>query len=480
MRTCPGKLHPALLLAVGALTLTLCGATAARAQCVGGSTATTMPYFVNSTTGTAYSPVNLNLANGLYYYNYTTSGGSFLQNIFAVVNGISWQPNAYLQVIQPSNIGFNFYVPNPSTPPCSTQTIRFKFYDLLGQLVCTYNLTVVLVENSDGKNMTFVNGVSKAYYAGGDFKAHVLTWGSPVASQWNYSAVNPTSGWGPVQIAGQMASFADGSRVFFKGRDQRLYNLVSSGSTWTLSLVKPGLPNVGGKVAARGNNEVVFYDVSGKIRRLLLTGGVWNDQIINTGTGAIYGQSISLPPGSSDIFFAYSNGSIRRAYPSGSTWLFEQVCPAGSGAGGYGNASEMLVTESNAVYYRGQGDARVHRYTKTGSAWSYEAMSPASDPNVNVSGYLTKFPGEERVFYKSTGGRVYNIYKQGGVWYNWALNYGVGGGGGDLLAAEEKIFYVNQDRRVHNFYWTGKIWWDDVLSRSGQADTKSCLYSYMR
>jgi hypothetical protein len=424
----------------------------------------------------------MSLASGVYRYTYTTSGGTFLQNIFISLNFNTWPPGAFTQVIQPSTVSFFFYAASPLTPLCSSETIHFKFWNMLGQLVCTYDLNVVIVDNDDGKNITTVNGLSKVYYAGNDFKAHSMSW-NPGTWRWDYSAINPTSGWGTVQIAGQMASFADGSRIFFKGKDGKLYNLIANGNIWTLSPVMNGLPNVAGKVAARNSNEVVFYDSNNKIHRLLLNGGTWTAQVVNTGTGGIYGRSISLPPGSSDIFFAYSNGSIHKVYPSGGSWALEQVCAAtGLWKPGYGNISELLVAENNAVYYNGHGDARIHRYTKSGGVWSYDAMSisTATEPNVRVTGYLAKFIGEDRVFYKSTTGKVYNVYKQGGVWHNWALNFGTSGTAGDVLAAEDKIFYINHDKRVHNFYWTGNFWWDDALSHLSPANTNSCVYSYFR
>jgi hypothetical protein len=70
------------------------------------------------------------------------------------------------------------------------------------------------------------------------------------------------------------------------------------------------------------------------------------------------------------------------------------------------------------------------------------------------------------------------LYKQNGVWYNYALNNAVTTTGGDLIATEGKIFYINHDQRVHNFYWTGNFWWDVPLSTANQASSRGCIHPY--
>jgi len=485
MNSCLTTLRTILFLVLSSVILSLSSVAEVRAQCVNNSYSGAAYVTVQNTGGTQNANLNLNLPGGIYRYTYSTSGGSFLQNIYIVVNNfVAWNPGAFIQIIPPATVSFNFYSAPLSTPPCSSETIHFKFMNSIGQLVCTYNLTVVIVEDDDGRNMTTVNGLGRVYYAGNDFKVHAMNW-DQASWKWIYSAITPSSGWGTVEVAGQMASFADGSRIFFKDKTtKKLYNLLVNGNNWTLSQVMSGLPDVAGKVATRNSNEVVFYGSDGKIHQLFLNGSTWTHQIVNTGTGGIHRRSISLPPGSSDIFFTYTGGSIHKVYQSGGgSWTLEQVCgPTGLANDGYGSNSELLAVENNAVYYDGHGDRRIHRYTKSNGVWSFDTMpiSLATEANVNVTGYLTKFPGEERVFYKSTTGKVYNIYKQGGIWHNWALNFGTPGTAGDVLAAEDKIFYINHDKWVHNFYWTGNFWWDDALSKTGPANTKSCVYSYFR
>ena len=432
--------------------------------------------------GTSYSPT-LSLPPGSYNYVYSTSGGSFLGNIFLHVNFNAWTSgNPILLNSSPNVLGFNFYVP-PSIPLCSSETIHIRFFKKIGLMVLTvgtFDLTVVITENGEKKNITYVNGVSKLYYVGDDYKAHSLTW----TPGWNYAAINPVSGWGTVQIDGQMAAFANGSRIFFKGKDNKLYNLVQSGTTWTLSQVLIGLPNVAGSVAARNNDEVVFYGSDGNTHQLFLSGTTWTDHIVMpTGgwgnAGGPNGRSINLPAGSTRIFFANGLSGLSNVYLSGGSWVLEQISPQ-TVPWNYLYDSDLLAVEDYAVYYVGR-DNFIHRYTKCGPAWTLDAMpiSAQSENNVIVhGGHLTKFSAEDRVFYKAATGRIYNLYAQYGTWYNYPLDNAMTSAAGDLFAAEGHIFYINQDKRVHNFIWNGSKWNDGPLSTSAQANTKACINPY--
>jgi hypothetical protein len=431
---------------------------------------------------TAYSPF-LNLPPGLYKYTYSVTGGNFLSNIFLLVNFNAWTPGGPVLLTSPSTpLLFNFYVP-PSIPVCSYETIHliFKSVGSFSITVGQFDLTVVVTENAGPKNLTFVNGVSRAYYAGTDSKIHSMTW---TGNNWSYAAINPLSNWGAVQVDGQMTAFADGSRIFFKGKDNKLYNLVQSGLNWTLSQVLPGLPDVSGAVAARNNNEVVFFGSDGQIHQLLFNGTTWTNQIVLPqggwgSAGQPDGKSINLPIGSTRIFFAGLSGALFNVNLNNGSWVLEQVAPPNL-PWAYRYDGSLLAVEDYAVYYKGL-DRFIHRFTKCGPSWTLDAMPVAGDSEANViasGAALTKFPGEDRVFYKSATGRIYNLYSQYGIWYNYPLDTSMVGAAGDLVAAEGKIFYIHHDKRVHNFYWSGSTWSDDPLSTATQADTKACIAPY--
>jgi hypothetical protein len=309
-----------------------------------------------------------------------------------------------------------------------------------------------------------------------------MTW---TGGGWSYAAINPTSGWGAVQVDGQMTAFADGSRIFFKGKDAKLYNLVRSGINWTLSAVSLTIPSVSGAVVARNNDEVVFLGSDNQLHRLLFNGTQWTDHVVGPpggwgSAGPPNGSSLSLPGGSSRIFFADWSGSLFNIDLVNGIWVLEQVTPANM-PWQYSYESSLLAVEDYAVYYRGT-DGFIHRFTKCGPRWTLDAMpiDGGSESNVIVSatGFLVKFPGEDRVFYKAATGRIYNLYAQYGVWYNYPLDAAMVGAAGDLVAADAKIFYIHHDKRVHNFVWSGTQWYDGPLSTASQADTKACIGPY--
>lgn len=442
---------------------------------------------------TPYNPT-LTLPAGSYRYTYGTTGSVPIQN-FSLVSTPSltyWSPfsyTIYLPSASTTGISFKFYIPT-AQPLCSAANVHIQFKRqtaLAWNTTCTFDLNVVVRENGEPKNLTVVEGQSKVYYAGGDYKAYSMTWNSPIAGAWNYAALNVVGGWGAVQIEGRMASFADGSRIFFKGKDKKLYNLIQqSGNNWTLSLVMASLPDVTGGVAARNSNEVVFYGIGG-LHQLLLTGNTWTDQIIPCSACGPSNNSsvISLPPASNNIFFSIGSDLVQvYQNSSGGSWIFEKINPANVPWGYIYDttqlSSDMVAAENYAVYYRGR-DKRIHRYTKCGATWKLDAMpiSPASETNVVVlSAFLTKFPGEDRVFYKAATGRIYNIYNVNGVWFNYPLDNAMVNAAGDLIAAENKIFYINHDKRVHGFFWGGSAWSDVPLSTTTPANVKGCINPY--
>lgn len=434
----------------------------------------------------SYSP-NLALTAGrTYTYTYAPIGGNFVQNFFILTNFNAWTPGGtFTPTSNATPLLFNYYVP-PGVALCSSETIhiRFRRRPLMGMeyTVGTFDLKVVIVENGERGNLAVVDGTGTAYYGGADQKAHSMTWNSG----WSYAAITPTSGWGSVRMDGHMAAFADGSRIFFKGTDGKLYQLVKNGP-WTLSLVLPGLPLVGGRVVARNNNEVVFFGNDGKLHQLLLSGGVWTDSVVVPSAGwgaggAPDGNSIALPRGSSKIFFVNGVGKVCDVGVANGNWTLEQISPA-SVPWDYGYTADLLAMEDTAVYYQG-ADHFIHRYVRSGNTntWSLDPMqvSTASESNVvlGLNGYLTKFIGDERVFYKASNGAIYNVYKQAGAWYNYPLDPAMSDSGGDLVAAEGKIFHVHHDKRVHNVYWSGNRWYDGPLSTASQADAKGCINVY--
>lgn len=438
--------------------------------------------------GSGMAPYNptLTLPVGPYRYTYQTTGGLPVQNFFLIMtsNMTSWTPYATTFLAAPSNpIGFNMYVP-AAQPLCSATNVTLKFQQQMlntWTTRCQFTLNVVATENGSPQNLTGVEGQGKVYYAGSDYKAHSMTW----TGVWNYAPLNVPGGWGSVQIDGRMASFADGSRVFFKGKDNKLYNLVQgTGNAWTLSLVSPTLPNVAGSVAARGSNEVVFNGTDNQLHQLILSGGAWTDNVVPCGCGGVStAAAVSLPAGSGDIFFS-KGPTLGRVYKNSSGgWVVEQISP-NNVPWGYGYDEDyrgnMLAAESHAVYYKGR-DRAIHRYVNCGGAWKLDAMpiSPASETNVVViAPFLTKFVGEDRVFYKAATGRVYNLYNVNGVWFNYPLDNAMVDAAGDLLAFEGKIFYINHDKRLHGFLWGGSAWSEGPVLPSAPANVKGCINPY--
>jgi hypothetical protein len=478
-----GRRAAVAMMMVGMLSVIPSLASATYAPCVNNALAHT----TGTSAGTPWYYPDLTLPAGhTYRYTYSTIGNLPLQNVSLALNGYYWTPlSQQFLPTSPNTLSFHAFIPPPARTLCSSSTLRINFerrqFANTWATWCNFDLKLVVVENGERRNLTYVKGISKAYYVGGDNRAHSLSWNS-TTGVWDYAPVNVA--WAGVQIDGQLASFADGSRVFFKGKnDKVLYNLVQSSGGWSLMPVKAGLTLVGGDVLARNSNEVVFYGVDNQLHRLILAGGIWTDEIVTPVSswgpaGTPDGRAFALPQGSTHIFFARV-GALANVRKVGNTWILEQISPPGV-YWKHAYEGDLLAVESNAVYYRGR-DNFIHRYTQSGANWIFDAMpiSGSSENNVVLgTGYLTKFPGEHRVFYKARTGRIYNLYLQNGVWYNYSLSDAMTDAAGDLVAAEDKIFYINHDKRAHNFYWSANRWWDVPLSTSSQADTRACIGPY--
>lgn len=92
-------------------------------------------------------------------------------------------------------------------------------------------------------------------------------------------------------------------------------------------------------------------------------------------------------------------------------------------------------------------------------------------------GYLTMFPGEDRVFYIGADNLAHNVYLSGPSWHDYPLSYSVITVFTNALAAEGKIFYFHGDSRIHNFYWVVTHWWDDALVAS-PANVQGCVTTH--
>lgn len=466
-----------LLTAIVAITLLLVSSPQqSHAQCVTGGGNNTIG-IKSGTQGVLYNINNskLNLTPGTYRYYYVVSGAPVLDNLWLSVEYVSWQPMNQLYIPQTtSDLRFNLSNYVGQSALCASEDVAIIIERKVGQFwyyECQYTFTVKIVE--DSRCNLFVNeAYGTLYYKGDDNLMYREWWAN---STWNQAAITPTGGWGAVRVAGNITSFTDNSRVFFKGTDNQLYQLINNAGTWTLSVVSCCLSPTS-NVCARGTQEVVICSNTGALYYLVYSGAWSNTAIVPTGgwgSVAVKPSTFMMVPGTTDIFFATSAGKIYNLTRSHTTWTLTLV---GTPTSGMGCLSDITATENNAVYFRGF-DERIHRFTKSGSTWTFDAMN-SSDPNIVADGFITKIPNEERVFYKSQAGQIVNLYKSGGLWYNYPLDYYFTGAAGDLsITSWGQLFYINKDKLIHNFVYSNG-WFDGALV-SSPANVFGCSSQYL-
>jgi len=372
-------------------------------------------------------------------------------------------------------VNFSYYL-LPSAPLCSQQYITIKFYQWSSDFqipsheVMQYTYTIY---NKDYSKNNLIALASGMYYVTDNDKIDHLYW-SVNTGGWVHESITPYNGWGNVLVAGWLAADYNNDQIFFKGEDNVLYNIYKSGNVWYLGPVS-AIANVKSDIELRGDG-VYYQNISNGIQHMYWTGNPgWASETItpvNGWQGIIAAGSIALSKTGSNIFFRTSTNKIVNLIGSTNNWSLYQLysTPASADCGG-----EIICDDALGIYYKGT-DSKVHKMSYN-SGWIYDAMTPAYG-SATVASSLTKFPGEERIFCKTTDGRTCNYYKNAlNQWVVDGLYNGMTGVAGDVVAADTKVYFINTNKLIYNYYWTGSFWYPDHLV-STPANAKSCSYIY--
>jgi hypothetical protein len=463
-------------------TYTTAFVTSTSSGCVSGGT----NYYSIAPGGNAPSgTLTLSLTPGSYFYTLSTTGNANLILNFAVsFNFVGTAANTVFQAN--SNTPFNYsLLLNPAAQLCDAEGIIVTFHDVFsGLAICSYKIDVKCTIPTKQTITCMPNGACYGvYYKGDDDLIHRMYWSN---NQWNYQAITPWGGWGSVRVAGWLSMDNGLNKIFFKGTDGNLYNLMLYAGTYpavATSLLSgiSSVANLKSDLQYR-TDDCVYIGTDNKIHRVYWANNTWNYQAINPLGGwgnvtAAGGLTLAAGLASQNIFFRSSTGALYNlfTFSHNGTWGLAQITTNNATIAGNG---DMVFEDSQVrLYYRGT-DNNIHNVSWTASTnWVYDAMTSANG-QVPVANSLAKNPLEDRVFFKGNDGRVYAIYILNGQWrIDWLNNYYTNVFG-DLVAVGNDILYVSKSKEIGNYYFNGTYMWPAAPLMTSPANAIGCSTYY--
>jgi hypothetical protein len=423
---------------------------------------------------------------GTFYFTYSATGSSIVSSVTlsatssgSTVTTVGTSTPVYFNG---SNIYYNISL-NPNAAYCSSQVLTISLYRWNGNgyyLYCTKTQTVFCRDDSNDNLVQLNSGI---YYVTNDNTIDRMYWNG---SSWQYENINPIWGWGGIQVDGWLAvdngdlSF---DKIFFKGKDAKVYNLYKSGSDWYVGVLSNTATAVSGCIRARADG-VFYIGTDSRIHHLYWNSG-WQYEAIAPWTGWTVsaqidlflgtplrrGQSLSLAAWpASNVYFRSNTNKIYNLTGSTGAWNLGQISPSTAI-----DCAGELINDNTGVYYKGT-DNFIHRIFWNTSGWNYDAMPLNNLTTANTAGQLSKNVGENRVFYKGTDGMLYNMYASGSGWDVYPLGYNGNIVAGDVLA-NGNVYFIGNDNFVYSYWWGGSGWNLNALTYS-IANAKGCSFSY--
>ncbi|WP_162903211.1 T9SS type A sorting domain-containing protein [Taibaiella koreensis] len=307
---------------------------------------------------------------------------------------------------------------------------------------------------------------TRIVYVGTDQKLHSQHWDG---TQWVYTAINPSGGWGNIQVEGWLAANDLGTRVFFKTTTGKLYFLIFLNNSWFISSV-PTTTDVRSNILWRSDG-IFYIGVDNKVYRGYQSGSFWNvAAIVPPGwPGIQIAGNLALDPATEgNIFFRTKDNRLFNIYDLtggySSPKLGEIITSGCSGE---------VIFRNNRVYFRAT-DYKIH-YMQWNNGWVESVYAPNTAYDVN--GFIAFDNMTDKIFYKGSDGKVRNVYpvSPGSSTYadgQLGNNLNVAG---DLLYMGGKLFYIATDNKIHNFQWNGTNWWDSDFPL---PNAKTCSRQY--
>lgn len=418
------------------------------------------------------------LPGGTYTYTVTNSGSTIISNLTCSVG----PPNQPFTLQNQSAHVFNYsFTLFANAQLCASQTVTLKFFDNSSQLVCTHIFTVNCKRSPKQTVVNIPSGnCYGVYYKGDDDFIHRMYWAN---NQWNYQAVSVWGGWGNVRVDGWLNMDNPTNKIFFKGTDNKLYNLMLYPGTALVGAIS-SVANVKSDLQYR-NEECVYIGTDNKIHRVYWDWGVsgWVYQAITpvggwNGVTAAGGIALAPTWGSKNIFFRDQNDVIQNLYLWNGQWLMQPVT-----AFQYGTMycdGEILFDETQSRLYFHEQAWGMHNVTYSAQfGWIYDPMTSVNGMIFPMKS-ITKNPGENRVFFKGPDSRGYAIWQQtNGQWRTDWLNGGYTNVLGDMVAGGNNIYFVSKSKEICNFWFPGSaVWWAGPLNFSTPANAIGCSTYY--
>ncbi|MNJ97475.1 Thermophilic serine proteinase precursor [compost metagenome] len=385
------------------------------------------------------------------------------------------------------NVTYNTYTFNPA--PLSQSGTKYYFGSGVNNVTITvdqsfegihniFNSTYTFPSKDDSRNNLLPLGTDAMIYVGSDQLLHKIVWETNGNMwRWNHYLITPQGGWGAVRAEGWLAVNSAQTKVYFKGTDQKMYQMIMplTASPLIQQLNLPVGMNVKSDIIWR-QDGVFFIGDDNYIHRFNPTTNVYDSMLPPSAYGGltVVGHLAAAAYPQTHLTFLCSDNKVRYLYES-SGWQIGAI------SGTISLGETMIDPQNGDIYYKtSSSQIETLSWNNTTKAYGGQTLITASnDPNYSVDGYMVKDPGMDRIFYKDMAGRMANIYKSGGVWYAFPFDYNMTDVAGDIrLVGQDRFFYINKDKSVHEVTYTQTGWYDRAVSVVLPRNVKGCSYNY--
>lgn len=269
------------------------------------------------------------------------------------------------------------------------------------------------------------NFIDHVWYKGTDNKLWNIYWAN---YQWNSSLLNSSA---PADVLSDVFYDNGNNRIYYRNSLYMLKWFSWNGSSYVLNY--DGVNNVAGWVDVNTTLHSVFYKG--------LDGKLWNYYKNSSGTYvklAVGGNTnvnsyVKSSPDGQSVFYRGNDGFLWRYYQSGSIWINQKITtPQNSSITVVGDISPA---SSNLVYFRGPLNKVLCWDGQLGSV--YELTPDLA----NCAGYIVN--NQNGVFYKGNDNRLWHLYWHHDQWYYESIDYNNPNVSGSMTTSSDgKLFYI--------------------------------------
>jgi hypothetical protein len=410
--------------------------------------------------------------NGMYNNIYYTNACQYWTGQPSAVTSYSFNPSPISQ----SGNEYSFAPNTTNVTITANQTLSVT--NSLQPLYRTYTVNYTFPQKDNSRNnLVYVGGA--IIYVGSDQLLHKLVWESIGNSwRWNHYLITPQNGWGNKRVEGWLAVNAANTKVYFKGTDQKMYQMILplSASPIVQQLNLPIGLNVKSDIICR-QDGVFFIGDDNFIHRFNPTTNAYDAMLPPSAYGGltVLGHLAAAAYPQTHLAFLCSDNKVRDFYETSGVWQIGAV------SGTTSTGETMIDPQNGDVYYKTTANKiETLPWNNTTKMYGNPVLiSAANDPNYAVDGYMVKDPSLNRIFYKDMDGRISNIFESGGLWYAIPFDVNMTDVAGDIrLVSQDRFFYINNDKSVHEVTYTQTGWYDRGVAPALPKNVKACSYNY--